>query len=127
MYKLKDKCSRLIEALSYELLVAVILIIVTLQGYIEGTLVALIIGCFTIWPIYELIYLLCINRVADNKALRKLDVKISICMWVVITAFLWMWNIITDKSTLWALYPTIGIACWPIIVSIKYFYFKRKF
>lgn len=127
MNKLKNKYSRLIEACSYELLVAVILIVVTLYGYIKWNLFALILGCFTIWPIYELIYLLLGNRVTNNKAMEKLNVKISICIWIIISTFLWLCNMIIDKSTLWALYPTIGIACWPIIVSAKYFCFNRKF
>ncbi|KOF56687.1 MULTISPECIES: hypothetical protein [Clostridium] len=122
MKELKSRFSRLIEALFYELLVSIILVIVVVMGYIEWKMFILIIGCFTIWPIYEFIYSFCIKNIKDSKTIQKLNIKISIYTWLIITIVLWVCNIMTDKSTLWAVYPTIGVACWPIIVSIKYFY-----
>lgn len=125
MFIVNKKNEQFIESLLYEVLVISIIAILRFKNIIDTLLFAIIIGAFSTWPLMELIKMK-IKRNDESKInSNKLDVKISIITWLILSVFLLVFNYVLAKDTFWAVYPIIGIALWPVTIVIK-FYFNKK-
>ncbi|MBU3093522.1 hypothetical protein KPL35_15800 [Clostridium sp. CF011] len=125
MFIVNKKNEQLIQSLLYEVLVIFIIAILRFINIIDTLLFAIVIGSFSIWPIMELIKMKIKKNDESEINSNKLDVKISIITWLILSVFLLVFNYVFVKDTFWAVYPIIGIALWPVTIFIK-FYFNKK-